>query len=498
MADRLWFLIPEFILLAGAVVCVISGLASTAAIRRRVGLIACAFLAAAAIAIPYVYAPEHVVDSDSMLPLLGKYIKMSVALVGILLVMTAGGMMDRDYEHAIAKGKDRFNALRVSGGEFHGLMLLSMTGVMLICEARDLIWLFLALELVSLPTYVMVAISRWSRVGQEAAMKYFFLGALSAGLMLYGFAMLYAATGTLVLQDMVDVFALQRADGGITPFAQLGLLLIIFALCYKIAAAPMHIYAPDVYQGAASPVTAFLAFIPKTAGIVALILLLSLVGWENGLPPVVEMTLWVIAVLTMLLGNIGALLQTSAKRMLGYSSIAHSGYMLIGIIAGPPYGLVAVLVYLVIYGATNTAAFATLAGLSIDGEPVDSLEDISGMYRRNPIPAATMAISCGSLLGIPPLFGFWGKLMLFIAGIASGQLMLVIIAAVASAISAWYYLRLIGLSLLSSTTPRSESMMVTLRWPIIAAVISAIIAIVGPLALTNIVADAQQSMTSQE
>ena len=260
----------------------------------------------------------------------------------------------------------------------------------------------------------------------------------------------------------------------------------------------MHIYAPDVYQGAASPVTAFLAFIPKTAGIVALILLLSLVGWEHGLPPVVEMTLWVIAVLTMLLGNIGALLQTSAKRMLGYSSIAHSGYMLIGIIAGPPYGLIAVLVYLVIYGATNTAAFATLAGLSIDGEPVDSLEDISGMYRRSPIPAATMAISCGSLLGIPPLFGFWGKLMLFIAGIAAGQLTLVIIAAVASAISAWYYLRLIGLSLLSSTTPRSESLMVTLRWPIIAAVISAIIAIVGPLALTDIVADAQQSMTSQE
>ena len=192
---------------------------STAAIRRRVGFIACAFLAAAAIAIPCVYAPEHVVDADSMLPLLGKYIKMSVALVGILLVMTAGGMLDRDYEHAIAKGKDRFNTLRVSGGEFHGLLLLSMTGVMLICEARDLIWLFLALELVSLPTYVMVAISRWSRVGQEAAMKYFFLGALSAGLMLYGFAMLYAATGTLVLQDMVDVFALQRADGGITPFA---------------------------------------------------------------------------------------------------------------------------------------------------------------------------------------------------------------------------------------------------------------------------------------
>lgn len=494
MADRLWFLIPEFILLAGAIVCVISGLASTAAIRRRVGFLACGALAVAAIAIPFVYTPDRVLEADSMLPMLGKYIKMSVALVGILLVMTAGGMMDRDYESAIAKGKDRFNALRVSGGEFHALLLLSITGVMLICEARDLIWLFLALELVSLPTYVMVAISRWNRVGQEAAMKYFFLGALSAGLMLYGFAMLYAGTGTLVLQDMVEVFALQRAGGGITPFAQIGLLLIVFGLCYKIAAAPMHIYAPDVYQGAASPVTAFLAFIPKTAGIIAMILLLSLVGWENGLPPILEMTLWVIAVLTMLLGNIGALLQTSAKRMLGYSSIAHSGYMLIGLIAGPPYGLIAVLVYIVIYGVTNTAAFATLAGLTIDGEPIDSLEEISGLYRRSPTSAATMAISCGSLLGIPPLFGFWGKLMLFIAGIAAGQLTLVIVAAAASAISAWYYLRLIGLSLLSSPTPKSESLVITLRWPIIAAAISAIIALAGPLVLTDIVAKAQQSV----
>ena len=498
MADRLWFLIPEFILLAGVVVCVISGLANTAAIRRRVGFITCAFLAVAAIAVPFVYTPERVALADSMLPVLGKYIKMSVAIIGILLVMTAGGMMDRDYEHAIAKGKDRFNALRVSGGEFHALLLLSITGAMLICEARDLIWLFLALELVSLPTYVMVAISRWSRVGQEAAMKYFFLGALSAGLMLYGFAMLYAATGSLVLQEMVDVFALQRTTGGIAPFGQLGLLLIIFGLCYKIAAAPMHIYAPDVYQGAASPVTAFLAFIPKTAGIIALILLLTLVGWQDGLPPTLEMTLWVVAVLTMLLGNIGALLQTSAKRMLGYSSIAHSGYMLIGVIAGPPYGLIAVLVYLVIYGVTNTAAFATLAGLSIDGEPVDSLEEISGLYRRSPTAAATLAISSGSLLGIPPLFGFWGKLMLFIAGIAAGQITLVVIAAIASAISAWYYLRLIGVSLLSSTTPKSESLMVTLRWPIIAAVICAIIAIAGPLVLTEIVSNAEQSVASQE
>jgi NADH-quinone oxidoreductase subunit N len=498
MADRLWFLIPEFILLTGAVVCAIGGLSTTAAIRRRVGFIACGFLAAACIAVPFVYTPERVASADSLLPNLGKYVKFFAAIIGILLVMSAGGLMDRKYEHAIAKGKASFSALRTSGGEFHALMLLSITGVMLICEARDLIWLFLALELVSLPTYVMVAISRWSKVAQEAAMKYFFLGAVSAALMLYGFALLYAATGTFVFTEMAEVFAAQRAADGITAFGQIGLLLALFGLCYKIAAAPMHLYAPDVYQGASAAVTAFLAFIPKTAGMLAIILLCTLVGWENGLPPVVEMALWVVAVLTMLLGNIGALLQTSTQRMLGYSSIAHSGYMLIGVIAGPPLGIVAVLVYLVIYGATNTSAFATLASLSRDGEAVDTLEDISGLHKRSPLAATSFAVSCGSLLGIPPLFGFWGKLLLFAAGIAAGQLALVLIAAVASAISAWYYLRLIGLSLLSSITPQSESVRVTLRWPLIAAVISAIIAVGGPLVLTSIVADAEQAIVESE
>ena len=499
MADRLWFLIPELILLVGAITCAIGGLANTAAIRRHVGFIACAFLAAACISIPFVYTTEHVATADTLLPNIGKYVKFFAALIGILLVMTSGGLMDRKYEHAIAKGKATFSALRTSGGEYHALLLLSIAGVMLICEARDLIWLFLALELVSLPTYVMVAISRWSKVAQEAAMKYFFLGAVSAALMLYGFALLYGATGTFVFTEMVDVFAAQRAEGGIAVFGQIGLLLAIFGLCYKIAAAPMHLYAPDVYQGASAAVTAFLAFIPKTAGMLAIIMLCTLVGWdENRLPLAIETALWVVAVLTMLLGNIGALLQTSAQRMLGYSSIAHSGYMLIGVIAGPPLGIVAVLVYLVIYGATNTSAFATLACLTRDGDRVDSLEDISGLHKRSPLAATSLAVSCGSLLGIPPLFGFWGKLLLFAAGIAAGQVLLVLIAVVASAISAWYYLRLIGLSLLSSTTPRSEGVSVTLKWPLIAAVLSAIIAIGGPLVLSSLMAYAEQAVVMPE
>jgi len=252
MGDRLWFLIPEFVLLAGSMVCAISGLSTFAAIRRRIGFIASVFLVISLIAVPWVYGQTERSHDEAMLPELGFYVKMMVSFVGLLLVATAGGLIDSGYERAIAAGKDRFDALRASSGEFYALLLLSLTGVMLICEASDLIWLFLALELVSLPTYVMVAMSRWSSKAQEAAMKYFFLGVLSAAIMLYGFAFLYASTGTLVLQEISDIFASQQAVGDISVIAQVGMLLALFGLLYKIAAAPMHIYAPDVYQGAAT------------------------------------------------------------------------------------------------------------------------------------------------------------------------------------------------------------------------------------------------------
>jgi len=499
MVNRLLLLTPEFILLIGAVVCVIAGLSNLAAIRRRVGFIACGFLLLSAVSVPFVYSSNAVETSDALFPHLGAYVKFFTAFISIILVMAAGGLIDRNYEHAVAKGKDRFHAIRSSGGEFHGLLLLSVTGLMLVCEARDLIWLFLALELVSLPTYVMVAMSRWSRIAQEAAMKYFFLGAMSAGLMLYGFALIYVSTGSLVLQEIATTFQAQMAvGGGLTFFAIIGVLLSLFGLCYKIAAAPLHLYAPDVYQGAAAPVTAFLAFIPKSAGMIAIILLLSMIGWERGLPPVIEMSLWVIAVLTMILGNIGALLQQSTQRMLGYSSIAHSGYMLMGVIAGPPLGLTAVFIYLVIYGLTNTGAFATIAALTKEGHRVDGLEDIAGLYKHNPLAAASLAISSGSLLGIPPLFGFWGKLLLFIAAISAGQILLVVIAALTSAVSAWYYLKIIGLSILSPLTEQSQRVTVALKWPLIAAILSAIIAVGGPFALSSMIVDANQSLSLPE
>ncbi len=189
------------------------------------------------------------------------------------------------------------------------------------------------------------------------------------------------------------------------------MILAMLGICFKIAAAPMHFYAADVYEGAAAPVTAFLGFVPKTAGMIAMILLLGTMGWGeyDGLPRAITTMLWMMAVLTMTLGNVGALLQKSVKRMLAYSSIAHSGYMLIGVIAGPGLGINAVLFYLLAYGIMNTAAFAVLAGLERRGQEIESMDDLAGLRQRHPMMAAVMAVSAGSLLGVPPLLGFSGS-----------------------------------------------------------------------------------------
>jgi NADH-quinone oxidoreductase subunit N len=360
---------------------------------------------------------------------------------------------------------------------------------MLVCNANDLIWLFLALELTSLPTYIMVAISRPSRRAQEAAVKYFFLGAMASAVFLYGFALLYGSTGTMVLTEMRTAFAQQADGGGINTIGMIGMILAILGVGYKIAAVPMHFYAADVYEGAAAPVTAFLAFVPKTAGVIAMILLLSTVGWEGtalepGLPRPILTTLWMLAVLTMTLGNVGAILQKSVKRVLAYSSIAHSGYMLIGVIAGAgssASGINAVLFYLLAYGIMNTAAFAVLASLERRGQEIESMDDLAGLRLRHPMMAAVLAIASGSLLGVPPLLGFWGKFFLFVAGIKAGQIVLVVIACLNSAISAWYYLRLIALPIMAKPSAQAETIVPGPQpWPRVAAIVAAMLVVLLP------------------
>jgi len=488
MSNHLWFLIPEAILMVGVVITAITGLMRSVSIRQSTPAVAAVFVIASGVASVFVFSPEHLDTTTFLMPALGRWVGVITSAVGLVLILNSVGQVDRRLEKAVAAGRLRFDPLRASGGEYYAFMLLSLAGLMLICTANDLIWLFLALELTSLPTYVLVAMSRTNKLAQEAAMKYFFLGAMSAAIFLYGFALLYAATGTIEFDQMRRAFQSQTADGGLGALAIAGLLLSLFGIGFKLAAAPLHLYAADVYEGASAPVTAFLGFVPKAAGVLAIMMLLVATGLSelsNSLPYPIMIMLWVVAVLTMTLGNIGALLQRSIKRMLAYSSIAHSGYLMIGIIAGPGIGYTAVLFYLLAYGIGNTAAFSVLSALERRGEELTTLEDLAGLRKRHPLMAAVLAISSGSLLGFPPLLGFWGKLMLFIAGIQTGQIVLVIIAAVNSAISGWYYLKLVAVPVMATPTARSESVeRGPSNWPRVAGVIMVVATLVLPIFLS--------------
>jgi NADH-quinone oxidoreductase subunit N len=403
-----------------------------------------------------------VLTTDTALPQLHFYGKIIVILMGLVMLPLMAGTVDRDLEAGVNRGKP-FEALRSTRGEFYSFFLFSLTGVMLSASADDLILLFLALELTSLPTYVMVALSTARNRSMEAGVKYFFLGALGAAVFLYGFALIYGATGSTNLHTIASTIG--NTPGPLNGLALLGVVLAVLGVCFKIAAVPMHFYTPDVYQGASASVAGFLAFVPKAAGFFAIMLLCSLVGWRwvsdvdhpafalagnpPHLPESLRVMLWVIAVMTMTAGNVLAILQHSVKRILAYSSIAHSGYMLVGIIAGPGpegssftrNGLAAVLFYLAAYGIMTIGAFAVVACLDKKGEEADDIEDLRGLALKRPLLGWTMVLSAMGLLGLPPLLGFFGKVPLFTAGIGAGEIPLVIILGVNSAIAAYYYLR---------------------------------------------------------
>jgi len=502
MSSKLTLIAPEILLFAGSVVVAVLGLSRNPSVRRAVPVVTALFLAGSIGVTAWVYRSDAVLTSGLVLPMLGGYAKALIAAVGILLVMLAGATVDRKLEEAFESGRAAFDPIRVMRGEYFSFFLLSIAGTMLIANASDLIWLFLALELASLPTYVMVAVSRGTRRAQEAAVKYFFLGALSAATFLYGFALLYGATGTLELPVMAERLATQAATSGISTLAIIGGVMAFLGIAFKLAAVPMHFYAPDVYEGAGSATTAFLGFMPKIAGVLALMVLTSVFGFTGhhivvegalsmlpGLPAPLMAVLWMVAVLTMTLGNIGALLQRNVKRMLAYSSIAQSGYLLMGILAGPEHGgFEAVLFYLLGYGVTNTAMFAVLAALERNGEEVETLDDLAGLRTRHPVLAWMLAASAISLIGMPPLIGFFGKLALFSATLDAGQTALVIIAAVNSAVSAFYYLQLVAVPMLGQPTARNDGVqLVPSAWPRIAAVLCGVGVIVLPLGLSTLV-----------
>lgn len=456
--EKLTTLWPEIIMLTGAVACLAAGLAPSAKVRRATPAVAAVAMVLAWIVTLISPVADHPLGFGGIVP----YVKCLALAMGLVLLMVNVGVPERLRQNLSSEKAKTFEPGNAVRGEFYCFFLLSLTGVMLTAGATDLVWLFLALELTSLPTYVMIATSRDRLVAQESAIKYFFLGALSAAVFLYGFAMIYGATGFTEFGQIAE--AVKAMPGGPSKLMLLGLVLSILGLCFKIAAVPMHVYAADVYEGASTPVTAFLAVVPKTAGFAALILVIGLVGW-NPLPEPIAWLLVGVAVLTMTVGNVLAIIQTNLKRVLAYSSIAHSGYLLTGLVAGfsaqnvshsseaiqggaMGNGVAAVLFYLLAYGMGTVGSFAVLACIQAkhpDGDKEHdtvTYDDLSGIWWKNPVLAGIMLVAMLSLVGMPPLAGFVGKVYLIGSTFSAGYTMLAVVIVINSAISAGYYLRI--------------------------------------------------------
>jgi NADH-quinone oxidoreductase subunit N len=333
----------------------------------------------------------------------------------------------------------RYNADRgIMRGEFYPLLLFSASGMMLMAHAVNLLIVFVAIELLSIPLYILCGIARPRVESEESSMKYFLLGAFASGFLVYGIALVYGATGSTQLSEIA-----RKITGGVSDLLLLfvGIGLILVGLGFKVAAVPFHMWTPDVYEGAPTTVTAFMATATKAAGFAAVlrVFLFGLAPLLSTWQPVVA----VIAALTMIVGNVVALTQTNLKRMLAYSSIAHAGYVLIGVAAGNELGTSAVLFYLATYAVTALAAFAVMTIMGTTAGEDQSLDAYAGLIQRRPGLALVMALAMFSLTGVPPTAGFAGKYFLFQAAVASGLVWLALIGVLTSVISAYFYLRVV-------------------------------------------------------
>jgi NADH-quinone oxidoreductase subunit N len=337
-----------------------------------------------------------------------------------------------------------------SPGEYYFLILCATLGMMIMAGGIDLITIFIGLETMAISFYILAGFIKPNQRSNEAAVKYFLLGAFSLGILLYGMSLMYGLSGTTNLRVMATSFAGLERD----PRLLLAVILVVAGVGFKIAAVPFHMWAPDVYEGAPTPVTAFLSVGSKAASFAMLLRI-----FLEGLPSLSDewrMLFEALAVVTMTVGNVAALTQTNVKRMLAYSSIAHAGYVLIGVVAGTSRGITAMLIYLLIYAFMQLGAFAVIVLLRRRDVVGDELKDFSGLYARQPLAAFAMLLFMLSLGGIPPTAGFMGKFWLFGAAIEAGYVWLAVIGVLNSAISLYYYIRIVVFMYLKPAAAGSE------------------------------------------
>ncbi len=323
------------------------------------------------------------------------------------------------------------------GGEYYGLILFSAVGMLFMASGIHLVSIYIALETMALAQYVLAGYFKRESKSLEAAAKYFVLGAFSSGILLYGLSLVYGATGTLDLAGVAKAFL-----GAARPtLLVVGVIFVACGLLFKIASAPFHVWAPDVYEGAPTPVTAFFSVAPKLAAY-AIFARIFFGGFGPGSADWTTV-IAASAALTMVVGNVGALMQSNVKRLLGYSSISHAGYVLLGLLAyGTDFGLWAILVYLIAYTLMNLGAFGLVILLEAKGYATETVDDFNGLSKKNPWAAAAMTLFLLSLAGIPPTAGFIGKYYLFSAAMTAGWFWLTLLAVLMSAVSLFYYFRI--------------------------------------------------------
>lgn len=341
-------------------------------------------------------------------------------------------------------------------GEYYPLLLFATGGMLLLAQANDLIIFFLAIELLSITLYILTGFSYPRLSSGEAAMKYLLLGAFAAGFLVYGIALVYGITGQTALPAIATAISTGALDGP-TSILLAGMGLLIIALGFKVAVVPFHTWTPDVYEGAPTPVTAYMSVATKAAAFAALFRLLvsAFPDLANEWQPVLA----VLAVLTMIVGNVVAIMQSNLKRMLAYSSIAHAGYIMLAIIASGSQGATALLIYLLAYALTNIGAFAVALSLELRGEERGELTRLNGLASHQPLLAAAMALFMISLAGVPPTAGFVAKFAVFQAAWQSGFAWLAVVGVITSVISAFFYLRVIVLMYMGEPVAEERAIM---------------------------------------
>jgi NADH-quinone oxidoreductase subunit N len=419
-------LLPELVLAALAMAVLLAGLATGRKWNRSLGGGAVASLVATGVALWFaagatdpaarLFAGMFALDHFAV------FFKVLFLLSSALAILLSVDYLERnDYRP----------------GEYYALVLFATVGMMTMASGTNLATIYVGLELMALSTYVLAGYFRREVKSHEAAAKYFVLGALSSGILLYGLSLVYGTTGTLDLAVLANTLR----TGGAPTATLVGVALLACGFLFKVAAVPFHVWTPDVYEGAPTPITAFMSVGPKAAAF-AMFLRVFL----GGFAPLDDQWRWFVgaaAALTMVWGNIAALTQDNVKRMLAYSSIAHAGYALVGLVAGGPGGVQSVLFYMLVYTVTNMGAFGFVVMLESRGYAGETVQDYAGLARKHPLAAFGMLLFMLSLGGIPPTAGFMGKLYLFAAAVNAGYVWLVVVAVLMSAVSLYYYFRIV-------------------------------------------------------